>query len=43
MIIRTYIRHNLSCIAGLIKSGGNSQVTKRIRGKKAKDEIDSEQ
>lgn len=31
--IRTYIKHNLSFMAGLIESGRNFQGTKRIRGK----------
>ena len=39
MIIRAYIRHNLSFIAGIIEHGKNLQVTKRIMGGKAKDEI----
>ena len=39
MIIRTYIRRNLSFIAGIIEHGINFQITKRIRGRKAKDEI----
>ena len=39
MIIKAYMRHNLSVIAGIIEHGKNFQVIRRITGGKAKDEI----
>ena len=36
MIIKAYMRHNLSFIAGIIEHGKNFQVTKRMKGGKPK-------